>query len=456
MKLNLRQLIVPVFLFACLLLGGSPQGIWRNLLLQWGGAALLVWVLLARQRSEPTGAARLLLWLGGAWFGLALLQLVPLPPEVWSSLPGRNAAVEGFTLRGESLPWLPLSMAPSATAAILPVMVVPLAIAAAILLLGAYRSRWCIAALVSGTCLSVLLGAVQLSSGGPYLYPHYNIGNATGLFANSNHQATLLLATLPFLAALIGNEGQDGRNRASHALGRVVIAMGAIAVIMLGIALNGSLAGLALLLPVALASVAIALPRSGRVPRLLAALALLLVFAAAIGVAIFTEAGDNAASLTSRQEIYRLSLAALRDSFPAGIGLGAFEHFYHLYENPALVDSYFVNHAHSDPLEWVIETGILGVFLLGALITWWATRALRMWRAEKPDLIALAATVSSGAILAHSLVDYPLRDAAIQAVFAMSLAFMAEPRSRSQRRTRSRREGSPRHLTLDDDEPVSG
>jgi O-antigen ligase len=439
------------------MLGGSPQGIWRNLLLQLCGLALIAWALLARDRSHPTSGGRLLLWLGGLWFALVLLQLVPLPPEIWSALPGRGPVVEGFTLRGESLPWLPLSLAPAGTAANLSLMALPLGIAAAIVVLGAYRSRWCVGALVSGTCLSVLLGAVQISQGGPYLFPNVNLGRATGLFANSNHQATLLLATLPFLAALIGRQQQDRRMRVSHELGGIVIALGAVAVIVLGIILNGSMAGLGLLLPVALASVALALPGKGNAPRLLAGLALVLLFVGVLGLALFSDAGSNASSMAERSEIYRITLAAIRDTFPVGTGLGTFQAYYRLYEDPALVNSYFINHAHSDPLEWVLETGLAGALLLGAMILWWATRALRLWRMEKPDLTALAATIASGAILAHSMVDYPLRDAAIQAVFAMSLAFMAEPRSHSARKRSSSRgrEQAPRHLTLDDEEPVS-
>jgi hypothetical protein len=210
MSLPLRHLVVPLFLVACLLLGGSPQGIWRNLLLQLMGLGLIGWALLARQRSHPTSAGRLLLWLAIWWFALVLAQLVPLPPSLWTSLPQRSAVAESFVLRGEALPWLPWSMTPATTAAVLPVMAVPLGMAAAILILGAYRSRWCIAALGLGTSLSVLLGAVQVSSGGPYFYPRHNAGEAAGLFANSNHQATLLLATIPFLAAVISG----GRNAA--------------------------------------------------------------------------------------------------------------------------------------------------------------------------------------------------------------------------------------------------
>lgn len=457
MSATLRHLTVPLFLFACLILGGSPQGIWRNLLLQLGGLALIGWALLASRRSHPTSAGRLLLWLIAMWFALVLLQLIPLPPQWWSLLPGREPAVEGYVLRGEALPWLPLSLAPAATWSILPLMAVPLGLIVAVLLLGAYRSRWAVAALVLGTCLSVLLGAVQLSQGGPYLYEQYNTGRATGLFANSNHQATLLLATLPFLGALIGFQQLEGRSRQSAALGRMVIALGAVAVIVLGIILNGSMAGLALLLPVALASLAIALPSAGKAPRLLVGLALLLMLAAMVALVALTDAGSNATSVATRSEIYRNTFAAISDTLPAGSGLGTFRSYYRLYESPALVDSFFINHAHSDPLEWVLETGLPGVLLLGALLLWWITRALRLWRADKPDLVALAATVASGAILAHSLVDYPLRDAAIQAVFALSLAFMAEPRSHSgSRRSHSRAgERAPRHLRLDDDGSVS-
>jgi len=242
------------------------------------------------------------------------------------------------------------------------------------------------------------------------------------------------------------------------AVGRLVIALGAVAVILLGIILIGSMAGLALLLPVGLATLAVALPVSSRAAKLLTGAGLLLLVGALIMLAAFTDAGSNATSVATRSDIYHITLQAIRDTFPAGTGLGTFQAYYRLYENPSLVDSFFVNHAHSDPLEWVLETGLPGLLLIGAFLLWWATRVVRLWRAERPDLIALAATITSGAILAHSVVDYPLRDAAIQAVFAVSLAFMAEPRSHGGGR-RSRSDGqerAPRHMTLDDHGSFSG
>jgi hypothetical protein len=79
---------------------------------------------------------------------------------------------------------------------------------------------------------------------------------------------------------------------------------------------------------------------------------------------------------------------------------------------------------------------------------WWARRALVIWRADEPDHFARAATIASAAIIAHSIVDYPLRTAAISAVFAVCLALMAEARPWVRQRDR-RQSNEARHLSAD-------
>ena len=456
MTRSLRHAAVPLFLLACLLLGGSSQGIWRNFVLQSLGLALTGWALLSSKRTLPTPAGRALLVMVAAWFALLLLQLVPLPPSLWTALPGRAAAVEGFALRGQPLPWLPLSLAPTVTASTLPVMAVPLGVIAAMLWLGAYRSRWAVAALVLGAFVSILLGALQLAQGGPYLYPIYNTGTAAGLFANSNHQGTLLLATIPFLAAIIGREQKRGRSGSNEGLSRILIAVGGLLLLLLGIALYGSLAALLLAVPVGLASLVLALPRLAGGRRLIGGLAAVLLVVGVGGLTIASSPGSNQASYTSRADIYARTGSAIADSFPVGTGIGSFESAYRLTEDADTVDRFFINHAHSDPLEWLLEAGLPGALLLLAFLFWWVRQALRIWRAEQRELMALAGTIGAAAILAHSLVDYPLRDAAIQAVFALCLAFMAEPRSHAAARRSETGERAARHLSLGDDEAVSG
>ncbi|GAA4040385.1 hypothetical protein GCM10022281_21690 [Sphingomonas rosea] len=454
---KVQQAVVPAYLFLCLLLGGSTQGSWRLLILELLGAALVIWALVRPSGEGVDRNGRFLFWLAGAWVALVLIQLVPLPPAVWSALPGRAVVAEGFTLRGAPLPWLPLSLSPAATAAILPLILVPLGVMAGILVLGAYRRRWCVAALVAGTAISVLLGALQLVQGGPYLFPISNGGQAAGLFANSNHQATLLLIAIPFLAALIGRAQSPSRSsKGSARLSRIVIALGALAVVLLGLALNGSLAALGLAGPVALASVGLALPQARRSARWLGGFAMLLLLGAVAAMAAMSQVGGGNVSYTSRSDIYHQTVPAIVDYLPVGTGLGTFQRVYQLREDPAAVDAFFVNHAHSDPLEWALETGLPGILLMLVLLGWWAMTSLRLWRAEPRNLFALAGTIGSAAILGHSLVDYPLRDPAIQALFALCLVFMAEPRRLSARAASRKGEArAARHLVMTDDGLVS-
>ena len=52
-----------------------------------------------------------------------------------------------------------------------------------------------------------------------------------------------------------------------------------------------------------------------------------------------------------------------------------------------------------------------------------------IWTKDKqPDHFARAAVIASAAIVAHSLVDYPLRTAALSTLFAVCVALMAQPR----------------------------
>jgi len=62
---------------------------------------------------------------------------------------------------------------------------------------------------------------------------------------------------------------------------------------------------------------------------------------------------------------------------------------------------------------------------------WWAQRLVAIWRAPVIDHFARAATIASGAMLLHSLVDFPLRSTGIAALFAFCIALMVGARRRS-------------------------
>jgi O-antigen ligase len=434
---RLRGAVVPAYLLLCILLGGSAQGVWSNMVLQLLAIAIIGWSVVFRASGRVPSPARSLALLAGLAVLLVLVQLIPLPPALWTALPGRDTVVRGFELLGQPLGWMPISLAPFATMETALTLLPPFAVLAGMLLAGAYKSSWVAAAVLLGTFLAVLLGALQVGSGAPeqspwYFYPRSNFGYAVGFFANSNHMAALLVVSVPLLFAIVRGLREQSRDARSGSAAFILGVAGA-AVLLTGIVLNGSLAGLLLGPPVLALSATMLVSRRGRLRRRLAMLSIALMVVAA-GVAKFVplpEPSDSSSvSLQSRDEMWLTTLPAIAHSMPVGTGIGTFVGVYHRYENPNTITQEIVVHAHNDYLELALETGVAGVLLILAFLAWWGRRTIGIWRSQTTDRYARAATIASGALLVHSLVDFPLRTAALSAVFAACLAIMAQPRIR--------------------------
>ncbi|MEG3146597.1 O-antigen ligase family protein [Sphingomonas sp. RT2P30] len=431
-----RALMLPGFLVAAIILGGATAaGVIPNLLLQLGGAGLLFFAAMRPLQRASTFAERMLIWLGVAFVLVALAQMVPLPAGLWSSLPGHAPLVRGFTLIGAPVPPLPLSIDPAATMASL----LSVSVAAGMFVLVVRADDRSLAgfalALPVMAALSVLIGLIQLVNGDSsplYLYTSTNRGQPVGFFANSNHLATLVLTAVPFLAALVATvRARDGRVEGWAADTVILGALGVL--LLLGAIVDGSIAGLGLLVPTLLGSYFLA--RRGRDSRVLLIGALIALVLVGVFVALSFNspilAGYAKTSLdagpTSRLGFYRHTLAAIGSFFPFGSGLGSFITVFPAFEDPHAVDAIFVNHAHNDYLEFVLELGLPGAILIVTFLGWWAWRTVAIWRDGDSGLLPRAATISSAVILAHSLVDYPARTAAILAVMVACCAIMARP-----------------------------
>lgn len=431
---RLRRIVIPAYLLLCLVLGGSSSaGVWANMALQILGVTIIAWAALAPKSEPLTLASKALLLLAILTVLLLALQLVPLPPAIWTSLPGRELVETGYRKLGYLLPPLPLSVAPYQTLSTALGLLVPLAVFVGIVRLRAYQESWIAGAVLVGALLGILLGTIQTiggrgAEGWWYLYEITNSG-AVGFFANSNHMGTLLLVSIPFSVALIaaGNAKHSERGRSQAML---AIGAGGFLLVLVGIALNGSLAALALALPTIVFS-ALVLPGGRRWARVALPLAAAATVAA---VLLFTSspiqselAGADATSFDSRREIWNVTAAAIAETFPVGAGVGTFEQMYRLFEDPTTVTRTYVNHAHNDYLEILLEAGAAGLLLVVAFVLVWGGMVVKVWRSPVSSHFARAATIASGVILAHSIVDYPLRTAAIAAVFGASLAIMAQP-----------------------------
>ncbi|WP_309662848.1 O-antigen ligase family protein [Sphingomonas sp.] len=431
----IRSAVIPSYILLCIGLGGSVQGVWGVAALQLVAIAIIGWSLLAKDRLSLSGPAKALFIIAGLTVLISLVQLIPLPPAMWSALPAREQIADGYRMLGQVQPNLPISLTPYDTAATVLTLLPPLAVLTGMLVAGAYRASWLALAILLGALAAVLLGTLQVGGSGPndspwYLYSITNYGFATGFFANSNHMATLLAISIPFLFAFIANLRQQAKNqKAGSAV--FLVAIAGVLVLLVGIFLNGSLAVLLLGPAVVMTSATMLLPHGMKLRGPLTAVAMLAI--AAVLLVYLTPLNNqfvasNATSFESRQAMWSTTIPAIKDNIVLGTGVGSFDQVYPTYEDAAAVTPTFVNHAHNDYLEIALETGIPGILLVGAFLLWWGRRSVPIWRAAARDRYALAGLIASGAILVHSLVDYPLRTAALSTIMAASLALMARPR----------------------------
>ena len=449
-----RFAVLAVFVALAFALGGGARDDLQSLLLLRPAAVFFAaWALYVAAPGELR-AIRTPLALLLALAGLIAVQAIPLPPGLWHALPGREDIVRRDALVGLGEAWRPLSLSPSKTWNALVSLAVPLAA----LLLGAVglasqRLR-VVEVLLIVAATSAVLGLAQVfgPAGGPlYFYAVTNEASAVGLFANRNHHAIFLAATLPLLAWYF-----LFAVRAELLLTRLWLScvIGGAGLWALVVALTGSRSGLALFAAALLVAALLwaMAARRGRFARSRRAvglasrnarIALWAGLAAAFALALWAvpqlpafqrfEAGAYAADVRFSAAPTVLTMA--RDAFPFGVGFGAFEHVFKVYEPAALLkDSYF-NQAHDDFLQLAVEGGLAGLVLLGAALLFLAgrLRALLPWlrRAEPDAWLALTSLASLGLLAAASAVDYPLRSPSLM-VFAMLLVlFTLYPSSSS-------------------------
>ena len=399
-------------------------------------SALFVAFSLAFLTKEKLKSELVLSVLFGSFVLVVATQVVPLPPWLWQCLSQSDALAQlDDTLRFEGV-WRPLSMAPMRTSNSLGSIVVPGA--ALLLAINFGSSSTTLLRIVAGLgVLNALLGLFQTATGrySPfYLYELTNRGSPVGIFANENHAAIFAACSLLVVTFL----GLKVKGKSGAMLERILYSA-AFSLILFVSLVGGSRAGLVAAVGAILVSLCMLAfsprHRQGRsagaveMPRWLHKVPSLILIIP-IGVISLTAASfvalDRAPAFRDliaqdgfenlRWSIWPVIAEMLKDYWFLGAGFGAFEQIYHIHEPSKLLMPSYLNQAHNDWAQLIIEGGVMAGLLVIGLFAWVAKQIVaiathRPRRADAIFWISIFAVVGLA-----SLIDYPLRTPLFQLV----------------------------------------
>ncbi len=261
-----------------------------------------------------------------------------------------------------------------------------------------------------------------------------------GPYVNHNHYAGLMEMLMPFPLVLATSHFTDGNRK---------IAVAGIAALMAGsIFLSGSRGGMAAFVAqMVVLGVLLARKRDGswKQPLMLGGfLAVVIIFLIWMGgneltqrlASIHSEAREELSGGV-RLSIDRDCLHMLLKRPLLGWGLGAFPIAYPQFRS--FYTTFFVNQAHNDYLQLLVETGLAGF----AIVVWFlvlvfrqASSKIKNWTETASGALTVAALLGCVGILVHSFLDFNLQVPANAALFYVLCAIAASPPLQESQRRR--------------------
>lgn len=418
--------------------GNYPMG---EMAVELAAMPALLLSLWRREDGSDLSAFRwpILIFLG--LFGLVILQIIPLSPSLWQALPGREPFTGVAQLAGQADSWRSWSLDPQQTLRSGLSLIVPFAILLAVMRFNHNQIAALFGIAISMAAANLLVGIMQVSSGGQsyYAYKSAHMGLPLGFFANRNHVALFFLLALVFSSALFTAPKILGiRDQAQIRLSTTVIfgMMAAAIAFSFGILATNSRTVIALLVPTVLVLIYLAVPAKHSKFAALSALGGTAILGGAF--AWLAQSGKSALvnrlierfsqSEDHRFEFWPDSITALFAYFPFGSGIGTFDIAFRPHESLDIVGSHFVNSAHNDYIEIGIETGAFGMLLLFAFLLWAGRAAFAIIRSRTtgPEhWLALHSVFALVLLGLHSLTDYPARRITIMALCGLLIAAIA-------------------------------
>ena len=398
-----------LLMFAVLAFGAVEE--WSTFAFETGAAVLfLVWAaeqLVARQMTLSKNALYLPALL---FFGLVLAQVA------------MRLSAYGYITKYEALQYVSYGI---------------------VLLIGAEcvreegaRKIFGLVMVVFGACYAFFALAQELTSPGKIFWihsPQFH-GSIYGSYVNHNHYAGLMemLVPIPFVLSM-GHLFRGGK--------RALVASCAV-LMAVTIFLSGSRGGMLAFVFEMVLFAALTVGKK-RNPRIALGTMAVCVFILALliflgrGGQVLGRLGDLSPGI--RLDITKDSLRMFSHRPVWGWGLGTFPTVYPSYRS--FYTNLFVNEAHNDYVQLLVETGLLGF----GLMLWFVARLYRYglptsrrWEFQWDGAVSLAALLGCTGILLHSFVDFNLQIPANAALFYVLCGLAASPLAESARPRRSR------------------
>lgn len=412
----------------------------------WSWAVLEIWVLLialgwlfgyVRERHEPGIVLRkswpMLVCLA-AWLLYVWLQLIPMPLGLLQMLSPDAARWHSAAALGSLPSMAPLTLDRYGTLE-------------AALKSTAYAAFFAISlALVSSRDrVRLATYAVILSGIGQSLYGMFTSfqnlnGWATGTFVNRNHFAAYLVMCLSvgigvLVASLSGDTSHSWRERVrgmvewlitpKMALRLLLVAM--VIALVMSRSRMGNIAFLASLFSTGAISLALSRKATRSIVVLLVSLVVIDIFIVGTyfgAEKVVERIGQTARETEDRVDVAGYALRMWKDYPVFGSGLGSFPSVFPRYSAQGTALSY--THAHNDYLEFGAETGVLGLALLGLMVSMSFAAALRAQQTRRDPVmrgISFASMMAIIALMVHAFAEFNFQIPANALTFMLMLAF---------------------------------
>lgn len=397
-----KYLLGATFIAVLIFGGGSASGLAIDSALQVILYASSALVLISR---TPTRFSTTALIFATSIAGVVLIQLIPLPSQILNLTQGAlPLEASEFAERN----WRPISLNPGRT---LEQLFWVGSLIAFFLALTQTSERNLLGllpfALIGISChLTIALFQYAASSGNAAPAPLLEFDAQAGFFANQNHFSTLIFVSIPLAFAWFGSIQRSAW--VWPYIGLCILVLFAV----------GSRAGMGIVSIVALVSFLLFSNQHQKISKQIILIGGFI--SASLIILLGTRFIDETVYDQSRWLYATTTFAAIVDNFPVGTGFGTFRYAYAPYEGVENVYQKYVNHAHNDFLEIILEGGVIALILL----IYSAFTIGRCMRQSSESIFARLCSVSVCAVLLHSLVDYPLRTMAVSITFGYLIAVL--------------------------------